>query len=171
MVPGNVSLKRRTLWKGIGTMRKERIVQAQDVMGFSPAATEGAYISRLLIDLEGVGSSRLQVNHATLRPGKAPGQGEAHPYPYDEAYYILRGQGLMEFFEAGNREAYEVGPDTAIFIPAGTGHRITNTGDDDLVFLTLWPQRPQEEGVNPVFDERKRVWGKSFRKVGDSESA
>lgn len=152
-------------------MPNERVVKAQDIMGFSPAATEGAYISRLLIDTEGVGSSRLQVNYATLKPGKAPGKGEAHPYPYDEAYFILRGEGLMEFFDAGSREAFDVGPDTAIFIPAGTGHRITNTGDDDLVFLTIWPQRPLEEGVNPVYDERKRVWEKSFRKVGDSEQA
>jgi mannose-6-phosphate isomerase-like protein (cupin superfamily) len=152
-------------------MSKKRVVKASDVMGYSPVATEGAYISRLLIDSEGVGSTRLQVNHATLKPGKAPGKGEAHPEPHDEAYYILRGRGLMEFFEKDNHEAYDVGPDTAIFIPAGTGHRITNTGDEDLVFLTLWPIPPQREGVNPVYDERKRVWGKSFRTVDDTGSS
>lgn len=145
--------------------KKERIVKVNEIMGYSPASTEGAYTSRLLIESEGVGSSKLMVVHATLKPGKAPGKGEAHPYPYDEAYYILRGQGVMEFFEKENKEAYEVGADTAIFIPAGTGHRITNTGTTDLEFLTLWPITPAEEGVNPVFDERKRVWGKSFRKV------
>ncbi|MBM3215415.1 cupin domain-containing protein [Candidatus Poribacteria bacterium] len=148
-------------------MSKLRVVKASDVMGFSPAATESAYISRLLVDSEGVGSTRLQINHATLKPGKAPGKGEAHPEPHDEAYYILSGQGLMEFWDKGEHEAYEVGPQTAIFIPAGTGHRITNTGDEDLVFLTLWPIAPQYEGVNGVYDERKRAWGRAFRRVDE----
>ena len=110
-----------------------------------------------------MGSPKLQVVHATLKPGKTPGGGAAHPVPYDEAYYILRGQGLMEFDEG--REQYEVGPDTAIFIPAGVVHKITNTGTQDLEFLTLWPLLPAEEGVNGVYDERKRLWGTSFRRA------
>ena len=71
----------------------------------------------------------------------------------------------MEFGDG--EESYEVGPDTAIFIPADTLHKITNTGTEDLEFLTIWPITPAEEGVNGVFDERKRLWGKSFRKVGE----
>lgn len=144
-------------------MSKLRVVRAKDVMGFAPEGLEDAYTSRLLIDEEGVGSPKLQVVHATLKPGKTPGGGAAHPVPYDEAYYILRGQGLMEFDEG--REQYEVGPDTAIFIPGGTWHRIENTGTEDLEFLTIWPMAPQEEGVNGVYDGRIRAWGTSFRLV------
>ena len=144
-------------------MSKLRVVRAKDVMGFAPEGLEDAYISRLLIDEEGVGSPKLQVVHATLKPGKTPGGGAAHPVPYDEAYYILRGQGLMEFDEG--REQYEVGPDTAIFIPGDTWHRIENTGTEDLEFLTIWPMAPQEEGVNGVYDGRVRAWGTSFRLV------
>jgi len=146
---------------------KERIVKASEVMGFSPAGSGGAYISRLLIESEGVGSERLMVVHATLKPGKAPGDdAAAHPPPYDEAYYILRGEGWMAFGDG--EEVYPVGPDTAIFIPAGTPHKITNTGTEDLVFLTIWPIAPAEEGVNGVYDERKRAWKRSFRKVDPS---
>jgi len=140
-----------------------RVVRANDVEGFSPPGLEQAYVSRLLIEAEGVGSERLQVVHATLKPGQTPGHGAAHPAPYDEAYYILRGQGLMTFDEGA--ESYEVGPDAAIFIPGGTWHCITNTGDTDLEFLTIWPLSPQEEGINGVFDARKRAWGTSFRLV------
>ena len=143
-------------------MTKQRIVKAREVMGFSPAGSGGAYLSRLLIDTEGVGSDRLMLVHATLAPGQAPGEAAAHPPPYDEAYYILRGQGLMEFGD--DDETYPVEADTAIFIPAGTLHRITNTGTGDLEFLTVWPIRPQE-GVLGVYDERKRAWGTAFRKA------
>jgi mannose-6-phosphate isomerase-like protein (cupin superfamily) len=144
-------------------VEKEKVVKVSEIKGFAPSGSGGNYISRLLIESEGVGSARLMLVHATLKPGKAPGDAAAHPTPYDEAYYILRGQGLMEFGDG--EESYEVGPDTAIFIPADTLHKITNTGTEDLEFLTIWPITPAEEGVNGVFDERKRLWGKSFRKV------
>ena len=147
-------------------MNKLRVVKVKEVMGFSPTELGGAFVSRLLIESEGVGSSKLMVNHATLKPGKSPGGGSAHPIPYDEAYYILRGHGTMEF--NGGEESYEVEPDSAIFIPGGTMHKLTNTGTEDLEFLSIWPLAPTEEGVNSVFDERKRAWGKSFRRVEES---
>ena len=150
-------------------MKKQRIIKVGEVMGFSPAGSGGAYISRLLIESEGAGSHRLMVVHATLKPGQAPGgNAAAHPPPYDEAYYILRGQGRMELGAGPDvfpQESYPVGADTAIFIPAGTLHQITNTGTEDLEFLTIWPITPAEEGVNGVYDERKRAWGTTFRKV------
>jgi len=144
-------------------MEKEKVVKVSDIKGFSPPGSDGSYISRLLIESEGVGSSKLMLVHATLKPGKAPGDAAAHPAPYDEAYYILKGQGLMEF--GHGEEAYEVGSNTAIFIPADTLHKITNTGTENLEFLTIWPITPAEEGVNGIFDERKRLWGTNFRKV------
>lgn len=146
-------------------MGKLRVVNVKQVMGFSPKGSGGNYVSRLLIDAEGMGSARLQLIHATMKPGRTPGHGGAHPAPYDEAYYILRGQGLMEF--DGGADSYEVGPDTAIFIPGGTVHKITNTGTEDLEFLTIWPVAPAEEGVNGVHDERIKTWGTSFRLVDE----
>lgn len=142
-------------------MARRRIVQAQQVMPFSPKELEGAYESRLLVESEGMGSTRLQLVHATLKPGESPGGGAAHPEPYDEAYYVLRGRGRMEFEHGA--EVYDVGPDTAIFIPGGTWHKITNIGDEDLEFLTIWPLSPAGEGINGVYDGRLRAWGTSFR--------
>jgi len=69
-------------------------------------------------------------------------------------------------FEEGAK-VYDVGPNTAIYIPGGTWHMITNTGDVDLEFLTIWPLAPAEKGVNGVYDGRKKAWGTSFRLVDD----
>jgi len=149
-------------------MRKLRLVKAADVMGFSPEKSKGAYASRLLIESEGVGSQKLMLVHVTMKAGTMSGRGHVHPVPYDEAYYILRGQALMEFDEG--REAYQIGPDTAVFIPGGTWHRIRNTGSEDLVFLAIWPQMPTEEGINDVSDQRKRAWGTTFRLVSPTAS-
>lgn len=146
-------------------MAPRRIVEVQKVMPFYPPGMEGVYASRLLIESQGVGSARLQLVHASLKPGESPGGGAAHPQPYDEAYYILRGTGRMEFDEGA--EVYEVGPDTAIFIPGGTWHKITNTGAEELEFLTIWPLSPASEGVNGVYDGRIRAWGTSFRLIDE----
>jgi mannose-6-phosphate isomerase-like protein (cupin superfamily) len=144
--------------------KKERVVKVSEIMGFNPSESDDNYVSRLLIESEGVGSSKLMLVHATLKPGKDPGGFGTHPAPYDEAYYILSGIGKMEFGD--DDQAYEVGPNTAIFIPADIPHKITNIGDVDLEFLTVWPITPAEKGVNGVYDERKRLWGTNFRKIG-----
>jgi mannose-6-phosphate isomerase-like protein (cupin superfamily) len=146
-------------------VKHPRVVKVSEVMGLYPQALGDSYASRLLIESEGVGSSRLMLVHATLKPGRSPGEGAAHPAPYDEAYYVLRGQGRMEFGD--EEDAYDVGPDTAIFIPAGVVHKITNTGSQDLEFLTIWPLTPADEGINGVYDERNQRWGTNFRLVSE----
>jgi NAD(P)-dependent dehydrogenase (short-subunit alcohol dehydrogenase family)/mannose-6-phosphate isomerase-like protein (cupin superfamily) len=148
-------------------MTKERVVRADEVMPFSPAGPKGKYESRLIVESEGVGSTKLMVIQATMGPGTSSGKEGAHPIPYDETYYILRGQARVEFGEG--EESYDVAPDTAVFIAAGTKHKITNTGTDDLVFLSMWPLQPMEEGINGVCDQRKRAWGTTFRKVAVSK--
>jgi mannose-6-phosphate isomerase-like protein (cupin superfamily) len=148
-------------------MTMQRVVRADEVIPFSPAGAEGKYKSRLLIDSEGVGSTRLALNEVTMAPGTTSGKAESHPIPYDETYYILRGQARVEF--GGGEESYDVTPGTAVFIAAGTKHKITNMGTDDLTFLTIWPIQPAEEGVNGVWDGRKRAWGTTFRKVAASK--
>ena len=128
----------------VSDVKKPRVIQVGEIEGFCPQQLGESYISRLLIESEGVGSSRLMLVHATLKPHSSPGDGAAHPVPYDEAYYVLRGQGRMEFGD--EEEPYDVGPDTAIFIPAGTMHKITNTGEGNLEFLTIWPLTPPRKG-------------------------
>lgn len=151
-------------------MNREKVLKVSEVMGFSPKALQGKYISKLLIESEGVGSSKLTLVHATMKPGVPVYPASAHEPPYDEAYYILQGQGRVEFGPDGE-EAYDVEPNVAVFIPAGTMHRILNTGTKDLVFLGISPLLPTREGINGVYDERIKEWGTSFRKVISPESA
>jgi NAD(P)-dependent dehydrogenase (short-subunit alcohol dehydrogenase family) len=103
---------------------------------------------------------------ATIKAGASSGEGHAHPIPYDETYYILSGEARVEIGEG--EDLYDVAPGAAVFIAAGSKHKITNTGTGDLIFLAMWPIQPIEEGVNSVWDGRKSAWGTTFRKVAAS---
>jgi mannose-6-phosphate isomerase-like protein (cupin superfamily) len=140
-------------------MRK-LVFKAQDVRGFEPEAGHGDFVSRLLVDPDGVGAKSLVVNMFTLRPGKTTGPGGSHPAPYDEVYYVLRGRALLHLGQPA--ETFEVGPDSVAFIPGGTIHWIDNTGDEDLDLLTIMPG-PLRGGVNSVYDGRIKAWGTGFR--------
>jgi mannose-6-phosphate isomerase-like protein (cupin superfamily) len=50
-----------------------------------------------------------------------------------EVYYITAGSGLMHIDE----KAFEVGPESAIYIPPGARQYIENTGNSDLKFLCI----------------------------------
>lgn len=51
-----------------------------------------------------------------------------------ERYYILSGQGRVEI---GDLPASEVKPGDIVIIPPMCRQRITNTGQDDLIFLAM----------------------------------
>ena len=66
---------------------------------------------------------------AIVTPGTAT---QAHYHPLtEEIYYILHGVGRMQIGDSLRM----VAPGDAIAIPPGAHHRITNTGNIDLVFL------------------------------------
>ena len=141
------------------------IVHADEIEGFALPGDECVYSSQCLVDSDGVGSQALAVNRFTLHAGQKLA-GAAHPADSDECYYVLRGRGRLYLGgdEVGNgSEAFEVGPDTAIFIPGGTYHRLENDCDEEIVLLTIWPRLPTP-GANHIYDERKRAWGTAFRK-------
>jgi quercetin dioxygenase-like cupin family protein len=140
-------------------MKPRLVFNASEVEGFSPPGSEGAFVSRLLVDPESVGSQRLVMNQFTLKGGKSTEAG-SHPAPFDEIYYVLRGRGTVYLGE--EREPYAIEPDSYVFIPGGTQHYLVNSGAQDLVMITLMPG-PPVEGVNPLYDKRKQTWGKSFR--------
>ena len=149
-------------------MSRRLVFKIGEVAGFSPAEARGAFVSRLLIDPDGVGSSSLVVNHFTLRPGRTTGDRGHHPPPFEEVYIVLRGQGRLQLGEPPEVHALE--PDTVVFIPGGTAHAVENTGSIDLELLTIMPG-PMREGVNPVYDGRRRAWGKGFKLASDEDSA
>lgn len=56
-------------------------------------------------------------------------------------------------FEAGSGEVmiddniYEVGPDDAVVVPAGSNHNVTNTGIVDMKLYTIYSPPEHREGV------------------------
>jgi mannose-6-phosphate isomerase-like protein (cupin superfamily) len=62
-----------------------------------------------------------------------PGQttDEHYHIQTEEIYYILQGKGIMEI----DGKKQDVKAFDGIAIPSGARHRITNIGDDDLIFL------------------------------------
>ena len=144
------------------------LIRPEQVAPFSLTGDEPIYESRGLIERDGAGSQDLLVNHFTLHPG----QGMApHVHPEnDELYYILTGHGFVEVGGWGGKfdqTRYDVAIDSAVFIPAGTYHRLQNEAADELRLLTVWPRLPKA-GSNPVYDGRIAAWGCSFRTVEDS---
>jgi len=141
-------------------MKKGTVVKVARVMPFSPPGFRDKYLSRMLIDESNSGSRRLQINHGILKAGCKTEPG-AHKPPYDEIYYVLSGEAILHMGGAD----YDIEKDTAVFIPGGTLHSITNKSEtEDFVILTIWPGQP-EPGVNEVYDMRKKEWGKTYREV------
>jgi len=56
----------------------------------------------------------------------------------------------------------------AIYILCNTFHKLDNkNGEKDLEILSIW-HLPLKEGVNGIYDARKKVWGgSSFKKVDE----
>ena len=66
--------------------------------------------------------------HAVLEPGKVI---EAHIDPYEEVYYLLRGQEVMTVGD----EEQPVKAGDAIWLPYGIPHKLENTGSEDCVIV------------------------------------
>ena len=58
---------------------------------------------------------------------------ESHRDPMEEIYFVLSGEGDMSVDE----EARHVHPGDATWIPAGSSHSLTNSGEEDLLILVV----------------------------------
>lgn len=98
---------------------------------------EGCYILELL-------NNDQVTNQSLARARVAPGVTTAwHKLKgTSEIYYILEGNGLAEI---GDSFSKKMKAHQMIFIPPDTPQRITNTGEDDLVFLCICVPRFQQE--------------------------
>ena len=79
-----------------------------------------------------------QVVLMSLQPGEEIGE-EVHP-DVDQILVFVDGEG--EAILEGRSSPVE--EDTLVFVPAGTTHNFTNTGDDDMKLYTVYspPQHP-----------------------------
>ncbi len=79
-----------------------------------------------------------------IKPGKMK---ELHGNPNaNEFHYYLKGTGQVAMFgSAGRSKVAEVKPGDSAYIPAGYGHAIVNTGDEDLEVVQTWDAGKFEE--------------------------
>jgi mannose-6-phosphate isomerase-like protein (cupin superfamily) len=149
-------------FKGVIQMEKGTVAKVSELEGFSLPGDEEKYISKNVVDKENCNSKKIQINHFTLKAGKSI-EGGLHPCPYDEIYYILHGYAMLTLGE----DKFKIGPDTAIYIPCDTFHKLDNTeGKTDLELLTIW-HLPIREGANEIYDARKKEWGGTSFKRAD----
>jgi uncharacterized cupin superfamily protein len=103
---------------------------------------------------------RLGVSQLRLPPGRA-----AFPFHYhaleDEAFFILSGRGVLRYGD----EIRELRPGDCVSCPAGTkiAHQIANPFDEDLVYLAIGPNDPNEVCVYP---DAGKVMVRSLQRVG-----
>ena len=79
-----------------------------------------------------------------IKPGKMK---ELHWNPNaDEFHYYLKGTGQVAIFGSGGRgRVSDVKAGDSAYIPAGYGHAIVNTGNDDLEIVQTWNAGKFEE--------------------------
>lgn len=146
------------------------VVRIADLESFPYPTEKPVYMSRGVFDRDGVGSPDLTLSCSDLKAGTSM-RGTCHPAGCNEGYFALRGRARLTLGgdprngEGG--QTYEIGPDTAVFIPGGLFHRLDNPYDEDFVLLTIWPQ-PPAAGANRLYDERRKAWGSDFRKKRES---
>ena len=82
----------------------------------------------------------MSVAQARVEPGVTT---QNHTLDFDEAYYILKGKGEMQI---NSGELKVILPGDLAYIPKQSKQRITNIGEEDLVFLCLCTPRFIPEG-------------------------
>ena len=92
---------------------------------------EGHVIIKRLLDEKQLNGKCGLYAEVTIEPGCSLGYHEHHGE--SETYYILSGKGI--YSENGTLRMVEAGDVT--FTPDGKGHAMTNSGDEDLVFMAL----------------------------------
>lgn len=90
---------------------------------------EGCYI---IEQLQQPQDSDLSIARARVLPGETTAWHALQNIV--ERYYILSGSGLVD---VGDELSQRVSTGDVVLIPAGVSQRITNTGDEDLIFLAL----------------------------------
>jgi uncharacterized cupin superfamily protein len=102
----------------------------------------------------------LGVNLSRLAPGHVGCPFHAHQLE-DEVFYIISGTGILRYGEA----VYPLRAGDCISCPAGTGvaHQIANTGTEELVYLGIGRNDPNEVCTYP---DSGKVMVRALKTVG-----
>ena len=105
-----------------------RNIKDREVLETTYLAHNGA-IAQMILDrriLKEIGFLAI----AQLAGGKTI---EPHVDPMEEIYFIMSGEGEMSVDE----ETRHVGPGDAIWIPTGSWHGLTNSGEKDCIIIVV----------------------------------
>lgn len=84
------------------------------------------------------GAAEMTFSHVTIPPG---GGTDMHEHDRPELIYIISGRAQSTSPDA----AVALGPGTALWVESGEMHKLMNTGDDSLTFVTVFaPAYPAE---------------------------
>jgi quercetin dioxygenase-like cupin family protein len=92
----------------------------------------------ILIEAATAGTRRFTMGAQTLPPG---GEVPRHTHAEEEILFVYAGSGRVTVGEV----AHPVGPETAVFLPGDTWHRIENTGADELRYAFVLSPPGYEE--------------------------
>lgn len=110
------------------------VKHVRDVPAEAVGAGEGSSKQVLIGADEG---PSFQMRRFTIRAG---GHMPRHTNTVEHQQYVLRGRARVTIGD----EALEVEPGSVVLIPAGAPHDYHVVGDDDLVFLCLIPNAPDD---------------------------
>jgi uncharacterized cupin superfamily protein len=105
-------------------------------------------------------TGRLGVNLTRVPPQRSACPFHSHRRE-DEVFYVLAGRGIFRYGET----LREIRPGDCISCPAGTGiaHQIANPFDEDLIYLAIGGNDPDEIGVYP---DSGKVMVRALRTIG-----
>jgi mannose-6-phosphate isomerase-like protein (cupin superfamily) len=107
-----------------------RPIRVEEVNWIEPPQHHSAY-SKILVHPDNSATKHFDFRISLYQPR---GYAEEHSHERAEhVYYILQGKGLMTLDD----RKYVVEPHTAIFIPPGVLHSITNTSLENLLFIVV----------------------------------
>lgn len=90
--------------------------------------------------------SHLQMTLMAIEPGDSIGL-EVHS-DHDQFLRIEQGEGRVEIGPSAEQlESWEVEEDFAIFVPAGSWHNVTNTGDETLKLYSIYAPPEHAHGT------------------------
>ena len=117
-------------------MEKKYVVALKDAVKGVLHGGVGTF--RILIDEESSGAKHFSCLVNTVNAGAKGGE---HKHDVEHCWYILSGKGTM--YIAG--QAFEIGPDMAVFAPAEVLHRIDVGPDEALTYVVIYaPPGPEQ---------------------------
>lgn len=106
----------------------------------------GSRVERL-IHPKTVGSQQLGVSIAHMGPGERV---KRHRHEYEEAYYVIEGNGVMYLEGVGD---IELRPGRSVYIPPQTIHGQVNTSQQEQLLILCALSPPPPEGGSPEMFE------------------